>query len=180
MSAVCSPERLAAHVRMYDLALALDPDLAAALTRDVSCNLTSFSPPLRTDAVLVSVLLGQYPSVIRDYGLIQMTAADGSQWAPVWRQVAELVPDSWAVMPTLMEAVALRAAERTDSAKALGRAIFLEHLYGEDPGDGPCRWRTLGTLLCAYAVGEFDLGMLVDMLSGADLQDAYVTAAVPG
>jgi len=176
MSAVWSPERMAALVRMYDLALAMEPAQAGPLARDVLCNLEAISPPLGADAVLVSVLLGQYPSVIRAHGLVQMTVTDGQRWSLVWRQVAELVPDSWAVMPSLMEAVALRAAGETERARALGRAIVLEHLHGEDPGDGPCRWRTLGTLLCAYAVGEYGLGMLADLLSGADLQDAYMVA----
>lgn len=173
MTTLRSPERLAAHVRMYDLALAMEPTQARSMTFDVCQNLQSFSPPLGTDAVLVSVLLGQYPRAIRDHGLVQMTVADGARWAPVWGQVAELVPDSWSVMPCLMQAVALRAAGHEETAKEMGRTILLDRLHEEDPGDGPCRWRMLGTLLCAYAVGEYGLGTFADLLCGADLQDAY-------
>lgn len=175
MHAVCSPERLAAHVRMYDLALAMAPDRAGPLVEDVLGNLARYSPPLVTDAVLVSVLLGQYPSVVRAHSVVPRTAGEARRWAPVWRQVSELVPSSWAVMPSLMEAVALRAAGDEDRAASLGQAVYLEHVHAEDPGDGPCRWRPLGSLLCAYAVGEFDLALLGDLMSGADLRDAYVT-----
>lgn len=177
MSAVRSPERLAAHVRLYDLALAIDPGQAGLLVEDVLGNLARFSPPLVTDAVLVSVLLGQYPSVVRAHSVVPRTTCEAETWAPVWRQVSELVPSSWSVMPSLMEAVALRAAGEGDRAAALGQAIYLEHLYAEDPGDGPCRWRPLGSLLCAYAVGEVDLALLGDLMSGAELRDAYVTEA---
>lgn len=174
MPAISSPERLAAHVRMYDLALAMAPDQAGALVEDVLGNLARYSPPLVTDAVLVSVLLGQYPCVVREHSVVPRIAREAQSWAPVWRQVAEVVPSSWAVMPSLMEAVALRAAGEGDRAASLGRALYLEHVYAEDAGDGPCRWRPLGSLLCAYAVGEVDLVLLDDLMSGAELRDAYV------